>query len=145
MYTVPKTTKPKHCPGKRHAVFPLYFYTTHYIILILYTSPITLQKKQIHLTSSLAIKYLNTKLCGIHSTMLFLDLPELSFFTLFFIVSGRHSWIISINAAWLNPESLLKDSMIFGKTSFWSFFTPKVARTYSSFAVSSSWYIPLGV
>lgn len=136
------TTKPKHHHGlvtrKRHAVFPLYFYL--YIHpLLLYTSPINITKE----TDS-SNKF-NGYQISKHETILFLDLPELSFFTLCFIVCGRHYWIISINAAWLKTESLIKDAMIFGKTSFWSFFTPNVARTYSSFAFSSSWYIPLGV
>jgi len=42
-------------------------------------------------------------------------------------------------------ESFVNDSTSFGRSIFWSFRTPNVARMYSSFATSRSWNTLFGV
>lgn len=98
-----------------------------------------------HFTSSLVMRYLKLKLCGIHS-MVFLDFAtSWHFLTLFLRDSGRDSWIISITPLEHKPESLVNVSTSFGTSIFGSLRTPKLARMYSTFATSSSWNTLFGV
>lgn len=99
-----------------------------------------------HFTSSLDIRYRKVKLWGIHSIMLFRDFPAFwHFLTLFLKDSGNDFWIISKTPPGHKSELFANDSIIFGRRILWSLRTPKVARTYSSFAASSSWNNLLGV
>lgn len=99
-----------------------------------------------HFTSSLEIRYRKVKLWGIHSIMLFRDFPAFwHFLTLFLKDSGNDFWIISKTPPGHKSELFANDSIIFGRRILWSLRTPKVARTYSSFAASSSWNNLLGV
>jgi len=60
------------------------------------------------------------------------------FLTLFRSDSGRDARIMSTTPLGHKSESFANDSTSFGRSIFWSFCTPSVARMYSSFATSGS-------
>lgn len=92
---------------------------------------------RIHSISSFDMRYLKLKLWGIHKMFLW-DFPTWLFFRVFLRGLGRDCWIISTTPAEQSPASFAKVSMIFGNETFLSLRTPKLARIYSSLAVSRS-------